>query len=322
MTEATVEIDAQYRAMREEAALVDRPGLAAIAVMGPEAADYLQGQLTNDVEGIAHGEGRYAALLDRKGHLQGDMRVLRTADDGGDDAYLLLAEAQAAPALLRHLTTYKIGREVEVADRSPELALTSVIGPRAAELTRAEDLGSEHAHRELPLGSATCRAIATDLGIDLVGSPPDLEAASAALLEAGAERAGEAAAEVLRIESGRPRFGHEMSEATMPAEAGITDRAVDFEKGCYIGQEPVARLHYRGRPNRVLRGLALGAPAEAGAALSLGEKEVGRIGSSRVSPALGPIALAVVRREAEPGDTLEVEGGGTAEVVELPFQRG
>jgi tRNA-modifying protein YgfZ len=323
MTEAApaVEIDAQYRAMREEAALVDRPGLAAIAVTGPEAGDYLQGQLTNDVEGIAPGEGCYAALLDRKGHLQGDVRVLRTGADGGDDGYLLLAEAQAGPALLRHLTTYKIGREVEVADRGAELALVSVLGPRAAELTRAEGLGPEHAHRELPLGTASCRAIATDLGVDLLGSPAELEAASAALLEAGAERAGEPAAEVLRIESGRARFGREMSEATMPAEAGIVDRAVDFEKGCYIGQEPVARLHYRGRPNRVLRGLALSAPAEAGASLSLGEKEVGAIGSACVSPALGPIALAVVRREAEPGDKLEVAGGASAELVELPFRR-
>ncbi len=106
----------------------------------------------------------------------------------------------------------------------------------------------------------------------------------------------------------------------MPAEAGIVERAVDFDKGCYIGQEPVARLHYRGRPNRVLRGLTLGAPAEPGAALTLGEKEVGQIGTACVSPALGPIALAVVRREAEPGDALEVAGAGSAEVVELPFR--
>ena len=94
MTEAaTVELDAQYRAMREQAALVDRPGFTAIAVSGPEAADYLQGQLTNDVEAMAPGEGRYAALLDRKGHLQGDLRVLLL----GDGDYLLLAEAGPGP---------------------------------------------------------------------------------------------------------------------------------------------------------------------------------------------------------------------------------
>jgi folate-binding protein YgfZ len=111
-----------------------------------------------------------------------------------------------------------------------------------------------------------------------------------------------------------------MSGETMPAEAGIVEAAVDFEKGCYIGQEPVARLHYRGRPNRRLRGLELSAPAAPGAALRLGEKEVGRVGSACVSPARGPIALAIVRREAEPGAELAVgEDGVTARVVDLPF---
>jgi folate-binding Fe-S cluster repair protein YgfZ len=107
----------------------------------------------------------------------------------------------------------------------------------------------------------------------------------------------------------------------MPAEAGIVERAVDFEKGCYIGQEPVARLHYRGKPNRRLCGLRLSAPSERGAALRLGDREVGSLASACVSPALGPIGLAVVRREAELGASVELEGGGTAEVVELPFER-
>jgi folate-binding Fe-S cluster repair protein YgfZ len=106
----------------------------------------------------------------------------------------------------------------------------------------------------------------------------------------------------------------------MPAEAGITDRAVDFEKGCYIGQEPVARLHYRGKPNRTLRGLRLSASAEPGERLVLGDKEVGKVGTSSLSPALGPIALAIVRREAGEGDRLAVgDDGVTAEVVNLPF---
>jgi folate-binding protein YgfZ len=111
-----------------------------------------------------------------------------------------------------------------------------------------------------------------------------------------------------------------MGRELMPAEAGITERAVDFEKGCYIGQEPVARLHYRGRPNRRLRGLRLSAPVERGAPLRLGEREVGVVGSACVSPAHGPIALAVVRREADQGDVLEIgERADTAKVVELPF---
>jgi folate-binding protein YgfZ len=111
-----------------------------------------------------------------------------------------------------------------------------------------------------------------------------------------------------------------MDTATWPAAAGIVAAAVNFEKGCYIGQETVARLHYKGKPNRHLRGLRLSAPASPGAPLSLGEKEVGRLGGSCVSPAHGAIGLAIVRREAEPGTELLVgEDGVTARVVDLPF---
>jgi len=111
-----------------------------------------------------------------------------------------------------------------------------------------------------------------------------------------------------------------MGSETMPAEAGIVDDAVSFTKGCYIGQETVARLHYKGKPNRHLRGLRLSAPAAAGAAVRLGEKEVGRLGSAAVSPAFGPIGLAVLRREAEPGAEVAVgEDGVTAQVSDLPF---
>ena len=103
-----------------------------------------------------------------------------------------------------------------------------------------------------------------------------------------------------------------MDADTIPQEAGINERAVDFEKGCYVGQETVARLHHRGKPNRHLRGLLLTEPAERGTDILLGEKVVGRIGSACVSPRLGPIALALVRREAAPGDTVAVGGAEAA----------
>ncbi len=161
--------------------------------------------------------------------------------------------------------------------------------------------------------------MSTDLGVDLLVARDAAGAVLAALAEAGAEPVSEAAAEIARVETGRPRFGHEMTTATMPQEAGINDRAVSFTKGCYIGQETVARLHYRGKPNRHLRGLRLSAPAAEGDPVRLGERELGTIGTAVISPARGPIALAILRREAEPGTAVEVGAGTAAEVVEPPF---
>ncbi len=104
----------------------------------------------------------------------------------------------------------------------------------------------------------------------------------------------------------------------MPQEAGINERAVSFTKGCYIGQETVARLHYKGKPNRHLRRLTSTEPLPAGAAVSLDGRELGTIGTAVLSPAEGPIALAILRREAEPGAVVEVEGGLEARVEEIP----
>jgi folate-binding protein YgfZ len=162
--------------------------------------------------------------------------------------------------------------------------------------------------------------VVTDLGVDVICVAEDVARVRAALEADGAVPVSEAAAEVLRVESGRPRYGLDLDQTVIPQEAGLNDRAVSFTKGCYVGQETVARLHYRGKPNRHLRGLRLSEPAPSGAELRLGEKVVGRLGSVVLSPRLGPIALALVRREASPGDRLAVDGSAAgAEVVELPF---
>jgi tRNA-modifying protein YgfZ len=316
MPETAVELDGQYRALREEAGYVRRER-AALVVKGPDAAEYLQGQLTNDVEALETGSGLYAALLDRKGHLQSDMRVLLLHEE----EFWIDLELAAAPAIRKHLGTYSIGREVEIEDVTDRWAITSLIGPRSPQLAGFEGLGQEHAQGFREWDGIEVLAVATDLGLDLITAPESAPHLAELLEAAGAAEVTEAAAEILRVESGRPRFGLDMGPESMPAEASITDRAVDFEKGCYIGQEPVARLHYRGRPNRTLRGLRLSAPAEHGETLLLGDREVGTIGTACLSPALGPIALAIVRREAADGDRVDVgEDGTTAEVVELPFQ--
>jgi folate-binding protein YgfZ len=332
MTDASaVELDAQYRQLREECGLLDRSERGKLMIGGGEAAEYLQGQLTNDVEALAPGEGQYAALLDRKGHTQADMRVLRLSGapfppmerkrrtESLEQGFWIDTEPQALEAARRHLEMYKIGRDAAVADVTAERAILSLIGPRSVEIAGTAAL-PEHACEAAGVGGVDCLAVGTAGGIDLIAKAADAPRLRDALLGAGAVEVGPEAAEVIRIENGTPRFGAEMSSETMPAEAGIVERAVSFAKGCYIGQEPVARLHYKGRPNRRLRGLELSAPAPPGASLRLGEKEVGRIGSACVSPARGPIALAIVRREAEPGAELSVgEDGVTARVIDLPF---
>ncbi|HEX3733678.1 MAG TPA: folate-binding protein [Solirubrobacterales bacterium] len=312
---ATVELDAQYRQLREECGLVDRSDRGVIAVTGPDGAEYLQGQLTNDVEALGVGEGQYAALLDRKGHMQADMRVLRSEAE----EILVDTEGVARPAVVRHLTMYSIGREVEVVDVSEERATLSLIGPRAVEVAGTAVL-PENACENSAVAGVECLAVGTRGGIDLVVAATESERLREALRAAGAVEVAAEAAEILRVEAGVPRYGAEMGSETMPAEAGIVERVVSFTKGCYIGQETVARLHYKGRPNRHLRGLRLSAPAQPGTPLRLGEKEVGRLGGACVSPAFGPIALAILRREAEPGAELAVgEDGVTARVVDLPF---
>jgi tRNA-modifying protein YgfZ len=317
-TATEVELDGQYRALREQAGFLVRDR-AVLLVSDSDAAEYLQSQVTNDIEGLEPDQGTYAALLDRKGHLVADMRVLRLSHSHADQIWLD-AEPVASDALRKHLETYKIGREVEVADATAEWAITSVIGPASVEAAGIPPVTPEHAQHYYERNGIHVLAVATDQGVDLITSPDATDTVREGLIAGGAEPVSDAAAEIVRVESGRPRFGLDMGPESMPAEAGIVERSVDFEKGCYIGQEPVARLHYRGKPNRTLRGLRLSAPATLGDPLVLGEREVGTVGTACISPALGPIALAIVRREAADGQQVTVGGDGvTAELVELPF---
>jgi folate-binding protein YgfZ len=311
---AVPELDAQYRVQRDSAGALVREGRRVIAVEGSEAAEYLQGQLTNDVEALEPGAGCYSALLDRKGRMQADMRVLRHAD-----GFVIDTEPQTGDAVLRHLSMYKIGRDVDVSDTTAERALISVIGPAAAQVVLDGPAGAEGTHRRVNIAGTDGAVIATDLGVDLLVDIGEVDAVLAELASRGAEPVSEEAAEIVRVESGRPRFGREMTTTTIPQEAGINDRAVSFTKGCYIGQETVARLHYKGKPNRRLVGLRLDGAVTAGDPIRLEDRELGTVGTAVLSPARGPIALAIVRREAELGDTVTVGDGATGELVELPF---
>lgn len=312
-TAPTVELDAQYRALREEAGLLERTDRTWLEVGGTEGAEFLQGQLTNDIEGLSPGEGCYAALLDRKGRMRADMRVLRLAP-----ALISIETAVGtADEVQKHLDMYRVGRDVEIEARAGR-ALLALVGPRTPELLGGVPLQAEHSHRELRIADADVRAVTTALGADLLLDKTRVESVAAELEQRGAVPVSFAAVEILRVETGRPAFGSEMTNDTIPQEAGINERAVDFSKGCYIGQETVARLHYKGKPNRHLRRLVSTDPLEAGEAVRLGDRALGEVGTAVLSPARGSLALAILRREAEPGAEVTVGEGkvATVEAVE------
>jgi len=306
----------ELRVLSEGCGLLDRSERGKLALSGAEAATFLQGQVTNDVEALAPGQGCYAAFLTPKGKMLGDLRILATEKELELDT-----ERLALQGLFNLVRRFSVGYDVVLHKRTLERCLFSLIGPEARRVAGAEGLtAEEHAHRPALIAGVPVRLVVTDVGIDVLAEAEQLDALREALEGAGAQSVGEDAAEILRVERGRPRFGQDLDEGTIPQEAGLNERAVSFTKGCYVGQETVARLFYRGKPNRHLRGLRLSAPALTGDQVSLGERAVGTLGSVALSPRFGPIALALLRREAEPGATVAVgEDGARAEVVALPF---
>jgi folate-binding protein YgfZ len=318
MSMTTDSIAAEYGAITEACGLLDRSERGKLALTGTGAAEFLQGQVSNDVQGLEPGAGCYAVFLTPKGKMLGDLRILNTGDE-----ILLDTERSALQELFNMIRRFRVGYDVELHKRTLERSLLSLLGPGSDAVISGIDLpAEEHAHRAFEVAGAPVRAIRTDVGLDLlVEDPGTVGDVTAALRDAGAIPVSEAAAECLRIERGRPRYGVDLDETVIPQEAGLNARAVSFTKGCYVGQETVARLHYRGKPNRTLRGLTLSAPARLGDELTLGERTVGKLASVAMSPRYGPIALALVRREAENGTVVSVgdAGGVSATVVALPF---
>lgn len=337
-TTDTSRLDAEYRAFTEGCGLLDRSDRGKLALTGSGAKEFLAGQVTNDTEALSPGSGCYAAFLTPKGKMLGDLRIL----DLGEELHLD-TERVALQALFDMIRRFKIGYDVQLHKRTVESSLLSLIGPsaldvaaravagpRAATSVRSAEQGagahppaiegSEHANIRVEIAGVATVLVRTDVGVDIICDASDQEPVREALLSAGAQPVGEAAGEIVRVEHGRPRYGIDLDDTVIPQEAGLNERAVSFTKGCYVGQETVARLFYKGKPNRHLRGLRLSAPTEPGAELRLGERVVGRLTSAVLSPAHGPIGLALVRREAEPGATVSVgEPDLSAEVVELPF---
>jgi folate-binding protein YgfZ len=333
---ATIDaVETAYETLRTGVGLVDRSEAGKLLLVGPQAREFLDGQVSNAVVELEAGTGVYATLLTNKGRMLGDLRALAV----DSDSLLLVTERPALQALFDQTRRGLIGWHAELHKRTLELGLLSLIGPDADTVATAAGLPlpgpEEHATIALPAtapvlttavvppglepSSAVVGAVVrTSEGLDVLPAAADVAAVRAALLGAGAVEVPEAAAEIVRVESGRPRYGIDLDDGVMPEEAGIVDRAVSFRKGCYVGQETVARLHWKGKPNRHLRGLRLSALAEPGTPILSGDREVGHLASSVTSPRLGPIALAILRREVSPGDHVTI-AGADAEVVSTPF---
>ena len=314
---SVAEVKTDYETVTQDCGLLDRSERGKLALSGPEAAAFLQGQVSNDVEALTPGAGCYATFLTPKGRMLGDVRILATADE-----LLLDTERLALQALFNLIRRGLLGFQAELHKRTLERALVSLIGPRSASVAGVPELAEapEHTHIQSSLGEVSVRAIRTDVGVDLLFQSDALGVIRSTLRNAGARDVAEEAAECLRVEGGRPRYGIDLDDTVIPQEAGLNERAVSFSKGCYVGQETVARLHWRGKPNRHLRGIRLSRPALTGDPLFMGERLVGRLGSVAESPRFGPIALALVRREAQPGSAITVgDAAAPATVVELPF---
>ena len=273
-----------YAALREGAAVVDRSDRIILRLAGRDPIGMLNAVLTNDVP--AHVDrGIYAMLLDPKGRIQTDLRVVKAPDE-----ILIDTEPEGAEAAREILARYAPFSRVRLDDLSGSWSVLGLYGPRAAELIGNPDL-AEHETTRAEIGGVSVLVVGVAVpvsGYDLIGPPEALAAACEHLIETGATTAGTNAYETARIEAGVPRFGADITSENFPGESeNSLERAVNFGKGCYPGQETVARMHYRGSPNKKLYRFELEPgpmePPEAGDEILQGEKKlVGPISSVNV----------------------------------------
>jgi folate-binding protein YgfZ len=307
----------RYRALKQQAVIgAVAPG-STIAVRGADRASYLQGLLTNDIRALTQGAGCYAAWLTPQGRMLTDLHVFVL-----EDVILRDVPAELAPAPLQRLDRSLFSEDVQLSDGSQMLMPVWVHDPlAAAAVERAVPAPAgleswvEYQNMRLELGGSPLVLVrVSQLGVPgfgLYAAPAHAEGLRAALQAAGAMPADSSVLEAARIEAGYPLFGVDMTEDTIPLEAGIEDRAISFTKGCYVGQEVIIRVLHRGhgRVARKLVGLRLegGVPPQ-GAKIRAGDRDIGWISSAADSPRLGSIALGYVQRDfVSPGTRVEVE---------------
>ena len=320
-----------YNSACSAAAFIDRSDRVRIGFSGAKAVDTLNGLFTNDVPKLKPGSGHYAAALTNKGKVVADVRVFAVAE-----RFVVDTSAAAGPGFLTMIRKYVNPRLATYRDLSGETGTLGVFGPAAASAIAAvaglsaADLTSldQFEQASMSFGDSFAARV-PDLGVvgfDLFAPREHIETIRSQLQGAGAAELDASTADILRIEAGRPLWGTDMDENTLAQEAAL-DRAdlgaISFDKGCYTGQETVARVHFRGHVNRILRGLRAGVPLDRGATLHGADgTQVGDVRSTALSPRFGPIALAYVRREIADGAGVTVRWHGTeatATVVPLPF---
>jgi folate-binding protein YgfZ len=322
------DLGAEYRAARDGAALFDRSALGKVSVTGRDRLAFLQGMLSNDVKGLQPGQGAPAAFLDAHGKVTALLVVYATADQ-----VLIELPASLTEKTLQTIDRYLISEKASFEVVDDAFAILSVQGPAARGLL--EGLAGvalelpPYAHAEVTIGGASVRVInrseSPGPGFHCWVPAERATAVRRALEAVGAVPAGDETLEVLRIEAGQPWYPRDVDDSVILPETRL-DALVSYTKGCYIGQETVARVKYRGHVNRALSGLVIEGvrvPGE-GARITVDGHEVGRITSAARSIALGrPIALGYVRREHyEPGTAVTVvdaAGEQPARVVALPF---
>jgi len=335
----------EYQAAVTGIAVADRSHRTRLYISGKAPAQMLQGLLSGRIpvsplteDSIERVRWEYSLVLTPKGRIISDLRATRLG--GTTEAFLLDVPAAGAPALGEHLKRSLPPRLASTDDRSRVSGMLTVMGPESAGFLSREALGlrvEEVDLVSLEEGEGVRVPDGDDLGVivvrnaevatpafDVVADSSTVSALWRRLVETGASPAGHGVFQTLRVEAGRPAFGIDLDEKTIPFEAGLVDRAVDHEKGCYTGQEVIVRIRDRGHVNRHLRGLVIGE----GVSLRLGAelfdveggKPVGVITSVAQSPrASGTLALGYVRREVDvPGSVrLNAPDGFTVEVREL-----
>jgi len=265
----------------------DRSERGKLAVTGPQRAWFLHQVLTQAFEDIAPGEARDTAMITSHGRMSGYLETVAT-----DDAVMCHFEPELRAGLPETLARYVFATQVEIRDVTDDWGLLLTVGDRALQVARRECPGAL-AHPTRSFG-ATASYLWTPRA--------EVGALVAAWRGAGVAEGSEVELEVLRITRGTPRWGRDMGPKTIPQEAGIESRAVHFDKGCYLGQEAMAKIHFRGKVNRKLFRLRSAGTLRPGAEVRSGEGKVGTVTS-----AVGGRAFALLRYNVEPGSEVYVE---------------